>query len=507
MLNRKIRSVLSLIVVVALVLLSEFFLPASRALAASSGKIMDTAPEHVEYTRVIRLSNGTLLAAANYFYATNNSVIRFYKSTNDGGSFSLLSEFRDTADSSLVIGAETIFEYPNGTVLLSYIAWNAANELDGEKLKVWKSTNGGVSWTFQAQLEDMSTWQWEPEFGISSDGKLQIYYSFTPFKASNSIGSQVIARRESSDGGATWSSRFTAVGDSTHNMGMPRVVKVGSTYYMAFEYYEDSTSVHVVASNDGKTWPCCGKAMQLPAPGGWMHSAPVLTYANGVLIGMGKEYLSQNSYSYHPQNGNVLLYSKDGGNTWNQMATPFTIQYPGDDHDNWSSALLPVSNNSQLLLISPTSPTGRPRDVQYNTAPITMRITSRLSSKVVDVSQQSTSDAGNVDQWTWNGGTNQQWSFVDAGIGGGYVNIVNFNSGKCLDVSQNSTADGANVDQWTCNGGQNQQWQWVAHGNYFQLIGRQSGKCLDVSQNSTADGANLDIWTCNNGQNQDWTRQ
>jgi hypothetical protein len=189
------------------------------------------------------------------------------------------------------------------------------------------------------------------------------------------------------------------------------------------------------------------------------------------------------------------------------MATPFTIQYPGDDHDNWSSTLLPVSNNSQLLLISPTSPTGRPRDVRYETAPITVRITNRLSGKVVDVSQQSTADGGNVDQWTWNGGQNQQWSFVDAGVGSGYVNIVNFNSGKCLDVSQQSTADGANVDQWTCNGGQNQQWQWVAHGSYFQLIGRQSGKCLDVSQNSTADGANLDIWTCNGGQNQDWTRQ
>jgi hypothetical protein len=87
------------------------------------------------------------------------------------------------------------------------------------------------------------------------------------------------------------------------------------------------------------------------------------------------------------------------------------------------------------------------------------------------------------------------------------MNIVNFNSGKCLDVSQQSTADGANVDQWTCNGGQNQQWQWVAHGSYFQLIGRQSRKCFDVHQNATADGTNLDIWTCNGGQNQDWTRQ
>lgn len=326
-------------------LIPEFIAPAPRVFAAGTGKIMDTAPEHVEYTRVIRLSNGTLLAAADYFYSTTNAVIRFYKSTDDGGSFSFLSEFRDTADPSLVIGTEAIFEYPNGTILMAFIAWNPANELAGEKLQVWKSGDGGVSWTFLAQLEDQSTWQWEPEFAISSDGKLQIYYSFTPFKASNSIQSQVIARRESSDGGATWSTRYTAVGDSTHNMGMPRVVKVGSIYYMAFEYYGDAAAVHVVASTDGKTWPCCGTAMQLPAPGGWMFSAPVLTYANGALIGMGKNYLSQNTTSNHPQAGNVLLYSKDGGVIWNQMATPFTIDYPGDDHDNWSSALLPEATS------------------------------------------------------------------------------------------------------------------------------------------------------------------
>ena len=60
MLNKTFRLLLSLVVVV-IVLIPEFFMPASRVLAAGSGKIMDTAPEHVEYTRVIRLSNGTLM--------------------------------------------------------------------------------------------------------------------------------------------------------------------------------------------------------------------------------------------------------------------------------------------------------------------------------------------------------------------------------------------------------------------------------------------------------------
>jgi len=131
--------------------------------------------------------------------------------------------------------------------------------------------------------------------------------------------------------------------------------------------------------------------------------------------------------------------------------------------------------------------------------------TARHSGKRLDVFNGSLDDGGSVVQWAANGGTNQQWQFVD--VGGGYYNLVNRNSGKCLDVYNNSTADGGSVVQWACHGGANQKWQWVAIGDYFNLKAQVSGKCLDVDAVSTADGAKVQQWTCGSGFNQQWTRQ
>jgi hypothetical protein len=49
----------------------------------------------------------------------------------------------------------------------------------------------------------------------------------------------------------------------------------------------------------------------------------------------------------------------------------------------------------------------------------------------------------------------QQWK-IEA-TADGYYRIPNRN--KALDVNSGSTADRANVNQWTYNGGNNQQWQ------------------------------------------------
>src|SRR5581483_6329426 len=73
----------------------------------------------------------------------------------------------------------------------------------------------------------------------------------------------------------------------------------------------------------------------------------------------------------------------------------------------------------------------------------------------VDVTGASTADGANVEQWTCNGQTNQQWLFRDTG--GGVFEVSSVNSGKCLDVDHASTANGANVLQWACHGSLNQR--------------------------------------------------
>jgi hypothetical protein len=135
----------------------------------------------------------------------------------------------------------------------------------------------------------------------------------------------------------------------------------------------------------------------------------------------------------------------------------------------------------------------------------TYKITARHSGKALDVSSGSTADGANVQQWTDNGSTAQQWIITPTT--GGYYKLVCKASNKCLDVSNNSLSDGANVHQWAYFGNFNQQWliEPTTDG-YYKLTARHSGKALDVSGGSSAthDGANVHQWGYVGGTNQQW---
>jgi mannan endo-1,4-beta-mannosidase len=133
----------------------------------------------------------------------------------------------------------------------------------------------------------------------------------------------------------------------------------------------------------------------------------------------------------------------------------------------------------------------------------TYRITARHSSKALDVTNSSTADGANVQQWTANGTTAQQWIITAATDG--HYRIVNKGSNKALEVAGNGTTDGANVQQWSYVGSNSQQWKIEATTDgFFRLLNRHSGKALDVAGVSTSDGANVHQWTYGGGGNQQW---
>ncbi|NEU64725.1 RICIN domain-containing protein [Paenibacillus sp. ALJ109b] len=74
------------------------------------------------------------------------------------------------------------------------------------------------------------------------------------------------------------------------------------------------------------------------------------------------------------------------------------------------------------------------------------------------MNQSSTQGGAALIQWQDNGGNNQQWLPVDVG---GYLVLVNRNSGLTVDINQSSTTAGASTIQWADNGGANQQWSLV----------------------------------------------
>ncbi|MBP4136951.1 glycosyl hydrolase family 8 [Flavobacterium geliluteum] len=129
------------------------------------------------------------------------------------------------------------------------------------------------------------------------------------------------------------------------------------------------------------------------------------------------------------------------------------------------------------------------------------KIIGKQSGKSVDVTDVSTSNGANVQQWTYGGTENQKWKAES--VGDGYWKLTNNNSGKCLEVSAYSNADGGNIQQWDYANHAYQQWKIEATGDgSYKLINRGSGKSMDGA--GTNDGANIQQWSYGGGDNQKW---
>jgi len=128
--------------------------------------------------------------------------------------------------------------------------------------------------------------------------------------------------------------------------------------------------------------------------------------------------------------------------------------------------------------------------------------TSSGSLLVLDVSGASQSPNGQVITWPWNGGYNQEWSFVP--VYDGWYQIVNRNSGQCLSVSGPSTSPGADLVQYPCFGGNNQLWYMgsISLDTDYGITSAYDGQVIDIQNAYPWQGGTLDQWPWNGGWNQ-----
>ena len=133
------------------------------------------------------------------------------------------------------------------------------------------------------------------------------------------------------------------------------------------------------------------------------------------------------------------------------------------------------------------------------------------SNKLLDVVQSIQGSGMNVDQWSNNGGTdNQKWIIKD--VGNGYYNIISKLNGLYLTVG----GSGANCDLMYVEnptGGDNQKFQItesgvpqgekiVEEGTYKIVLANAPTQSLTVENGSTEDGANVHIWEYKNNPQQ-----
>jgi hypothetical protein len=131
------------------------------------------------------------------------------------------------------------------------------------------------------------------------------------------------------------------------------------------------------------------------------------------------------------------------------------------------------------------------------------KIVNLNSGLVLDAVGQNTTNGTPIDQWSFNGEANQEWTVTS--IGSGEYTIKGVQSGRVLDVKGQSTANGAAVQLYDSNGGGNQE--WVITPSAGTIEGVQSGKLMEVAGQSTSPGALVDIYGANGGENQQWSFQ
>jgi hypothetical protein len=129
-------------------------------------------------------------------------------------------------------------------------------------------------------------------------------------------------------------------------------------------------------------------------------------------------------------------------------------------------------------------------------------LTDSYDNQVLDDYEFSKTAGSIIDQWTANGGTNQQWNFTYQGLG--FYTITNAYSGLFLGDPGSSTKRGTDLEQLSADGGADELWSLTANDGGYIIQNDASGLVIDDIAHSTTMGNVQDLWTDSNYQWQIW---
>jgi Ricin-type beta-trefoil lectin domain-like/Cellulase (glycosyl hydrolase family 5) len=260
----------------------------------------------------------------------------------------------------------------------------------------------------------------------------------------------------------------------------------------------DYASMHVYPSNP------------LPVPSGeWVNLPSYKSFADSVSKPfMVEEWGLDQSQTTDPiEQQSYFNYAFE---TTYESGEPIMILWSWHTGTNYD--IFPGQSANQDLLVQIISNYGSEWETPPSDAPPGIvpngcyKIVELESGKVMDVYNNSNSNGGNVELYTYGAGNNQKWIITH--LGNNVYKMINVRSGLALDVAGASKVAGANVQQYKSNNGSNQQWRLQpTAGGYYSILSVNSGLVLDVSGASTADGANVQQWYNYGTSNQQWSFQ
>ncbi|MEU0414473.1 RICIN domain-containing protein [Streptomyces griseorubiginosus] len=456
------------------------------------------------YPRAIRLqhsgsSNGTLLATFEQ-YTSGTPVFPVYRSTDNGTSWTKLSDVADTQNGWGMRWEPQLFELPTatgnlpaGTLLIAGDSVPA--DRSATKIDMYASTDHGLTWTFvsniatggQATASNGFTPVWEPFF-LMNGSRLVVYYS----DQRDSAHGQKLVHQVSTDG-VNWGPVVDDVAVSPYSArpGMATVAQLpNGKYVMTYEYggaAEGNFAVYYKISADPEafgsvtgiplrttdgTVPCCNPVVAWLPTGG----------ADGTLVVSAQ---SSTDLFLNTQNG--------AAGAWTRIQS--TV--PG----GYSRGMLPLADGHSLLVLSGGYNGNSVNPVTYGTIDLgggisdgaTYTVTNAGSNLRLTIAGGTTANGTNATQQTADNATDQQWKFVLQPSG--FFKIFNVASGKVLGVANQSTANGAKILQWDDNGTLDHEWAVApSPAGGFTAVNRLTGKYLEIPGAATTAGTAAGQW-------------
>lgn len=528
---------------IAVVISSALAVPAAQA--AGPGSVLyspnlATSPSGTAgYPRAIVLEHAsgagdTVLATFARSGVGPVGTLPVYRSTNGGASWSFLSEITSNT-AGWDIEAPTLFEVPRdipglkaGDILAAGTAWDVGN-YTAQKVEVFKSTDGGSSWTFLSNCTSTSgqpnSWGhgiWEPTFLIADDDTLACFIS-DERPASSPTNNQRIGHYTSTDGGSTWSSTMTDdvifPADNLRRPGMQTFAHLpDGRVVMSYEMCRDATDadhaceVYIKFSDDGLNWGTAGSTGTLvkTSDGRELLHTPYISWQpgggpNGTLLISGQRVVSgpTGSKTVLAESGSVIFGNRQlGDGDWFEVSAPVNVSPTGGyaagvpSCPGYSTPAVPLSDGSRFVYFAATW-LGQGNQCELRTGigsvPTASGPIAAPGGKCLDVDTNTAVNGKRAQLWTCGIASGQDWTLMPDGT----IQAL----GKCLDVDAQGTANFTPVQIWDCNGSGAQQ--WVAQSN-GALRNPQSGRCLDVPQGVTTDGTKLQIYDCNGLAPQVW---